>query len=312
MKPKPQKPYILIVDDVQANIKVLGETLLADYEIRFATNGPEALTMAGSVPSPDLILLDIMMPEMDGHEVCRRLKSDKMTKDIPVIFLTAKMDGEDEITGFDLGAVDYITKPFNPKTVQARVRTHIELKQHRDRLDMLVEERTDELTKTNSLLQEEIEKSREMTRALKKREKDLEEANVALKVVLKRVNEDREELEKKVLANVNEVVMPYLEKMKGRIKGKGVECYLKLIESHLNEIISPFARKLTTQYRHLTRTEIEVADLIRNDKSTKEIAEMLHVSEKTVEFHRNNIRKKLGIKNRKINLKTHLMSLQQP
>ncbi len=172
-KPYMEKPYILIVDDAQANIKVLGEALPDDYRVRFALNGPEALAMAASATPPDLILLDIMMPEMDGHEVCRRLKANEETKDIPVIFLTAKMDVDDEIIGFDLGAVDYITKPFNPKTVRSRVKTHIELKEHRDRLDELVQVRTRELTEANRSLHQEIKISREANQALKKSEEAL-------------------------------------------------------------------------------------------------------------------------------------------
>jgi two-component system, cell cycle sensor histidine kinase and response regulator CckA len=172
-KPYMEKPYILIVDDAQANIKVLGEALPDDYHIRFSLNGPEALAMAGSATPPDLILLDIMMPEMDGHEVCRRLKADEETKDIPVIFLTAKMGVDDEIIGFDLGAVDYITKPFNPQTVRSRVKTHIELKKHRDRLDKLVQVRTRELSEANRLLHQEIKISREANQALKKSEEML-------------------------------------------------------------------------------------------------------------------------------------------
>ena len=173
VKPRMEKPYILIVDDAQANIKVLGEALPDDYRVRFALNGPEALAMAASATPPDLILLDIMMPEMDGHEVCRRLKANEETKDIPVIFLTAKMGVDDEIVGFDLGAVDYITKPFNPKTVRSRVKTHIELKEHRDRLDELVQVRTRELTEANRSLHQEIKISREANQALKKSEEAL-------------------------------------------------------------------------------------------------------------------------------------------
>ena len=120
------KAKILIVDDVLANIKVLKETLKTDFKIIFALNGNKAIEIVKSDP-PDLILLDIMMPDMDGYEVCRILKSDPKTRNIPIIFLTARTDTEDETKGLQLGAVDYIVKPINPAIVSARVNTHLNL-----------------------------------------------------------------------------------------------------------------------------------------------------------------------------------------
>ncbi len=129
------KQKILITDDIPANITVLGEVLREEYEIIIATNGEKALEIAASEDSPDLILLDIMMPGMDGYEVCRRLKEDEKTIGIPVIFITAKNEIDDETRGLDLGAVDYITKPFQIPIVKARVRTHLELKRKNDILE---------------------------------------------------------------------------------------------------------------------------------------------------------------------------------
>lgn len=128
---------ILIVDDIPANIKVLGEALRFEYQVRLATEGERALKIAGSSNPPDLILLDIVMPKMDGYEVCRRLKEDSSTRNIPVIFITAMAEEEDETRGLALGAVDYITKPFSLPIVKARVKTHLELKRHRDLLEAL-------------------------------------------------------------------------------------------------------------------------------------------------------------------------------
>ncbi|SDH19023.1 response regulator [Propionivibrio dicarboxylicus] len=129
-----QKQTILIVDDTPQNLTVLGELLREQYQVRVANSGERALRAAHGEPRPDLILLDVMMPEMDGHEVCRRLGADVDTCDIPVIFITAMSSAEDERHGLDLGAVDYITKPFSPPIVLARVRTQLELKAARDRL----------------------------------------------------------------------------------------------------------------------------------------------------------------------------------
>jgi putative two-component system response regulator len=127
-------PTILIVDDTPQNLTLLGELLKPHYRIRAANSGERALRAAGTDPRPDLILLDVMMPEMNGHEVLRRLRDNVETRNTPVIFITAMVATEDEEFGLELGAVDYITKPFNPSIVLARVRTQLELKQARDRL----------------------------------------------------------------------------------------------------------------------------------------------------------------------------------
>ena len=128
---------LLIVDDIPWNIQVLAEGLRALCRIRVATSGHKALEIAASDDPPDLMLLDVMMPEMDGFEVCRRLKEQAGTADIPVIFITARGDVEDEARGLNLGAVDYITKPFHLPLVLARVRTHLRLKMKTDSLERL-------------------------------------------------------------------------------------------------------------------------------------------------------------------------------
>lgn len=131
-----EQPSILIVDDAPANIQILANALKDHYHIRVANNGLRALDVAQTT-LPDLILLDVMMPELDGYEVCRRLKDDPRTNTIPVIFVTARGEIEDEMRGLDLGAVDYITKPFNLAILHARVRTHIDLKLKSDLLERL-------------------------------------------------------------------------------------------------------------------------------------------------------------------------------
>src|ERR1700740_2301766 len=119
---------ILIVDDTPANIAAALAILKDQYRTRVATSGAKALEHAGAADKPDLILLDVTMPDMDGYEVCGRLKADPETASIPVVFLTARTEAEDEAKGFELGAVDYIHKPFNPTVVRARVHTHLLLR----------------------------------------------------------------------------------------------------------------------------------------------------------------------------------------
>ena len=129
-----ERPVVLVVDDNPENLTVIGELLQGEFRVRAANSGARALALAQLVPAPDLILLDVMMPGMDGHEVLRRLRSDSLTAEIPVIFVTAMTTAEDELWGLNLGAVDYIGKPIRPGVVLARVRTQIELKRHRDAL----------------------------------------------------------------------------------------------------------------------------------------------------------------------------------
>lgn len=137
-----KKKRILVVDDSPTNIKVLNDHLNSLYHISVATNGPDALELVESKNKPDLILLDIMMPGMDGYEVCKLLKSNSDTKNIPVIFVSAMSDVDDETFGLSLGAVDYITKPIRPAIVKARVDTHMKLHLYQEHLESLVSERT--------------------------------------------------------------------------------------------------------------------------------------------------------------------------
>jgi putative two-component system response regulator len=139
---------ILLVDDEPMNLHVLIEALKDSYELLVATSGNEAIKLAGSEPQPDLILLDIMMPEMDGYEVIGKLKDNAQTKDIPVIFVSALSEAEDEAKGLGFGAVDYITKPFNLRIAKARIKTHLDLRGMHFLVEELLKERTRELNET--------------------------------------------------------------------------------------------------------------------------------------------------------------------
>lgn len=160
---KPNKQTILVVDDTQENIDVLTGILGGLYTVKIATNGALALKIAFSAKPPDLILLDVMMPEMDGYEVCRQLKENELTRKIPVIFVTALSEAVDEARGFALGAVDFITKPVRAPVVLARAKSHLLLHDRSILLEELVEERTADLqAKSRELLAKsrELEKTR--------------------------------------------------------------------------------------------------------------------------------------------------------
>jgi phosphoserine phosphatase RsbU/P len=129
-----EKKLVLVVDDATANLQMVHSMLKDDFKIRVATSGAKALALVKTKPQPDLILLDVTMPEMDGYEVCTLLKASAEFRDIPVIFLTGKTETDDETKGFEVGAVDYIHKPFSPAVVKARVHTHLVLREAREQL----------------------------------------------------------------------------------------------------------------------------------------------------------------------------------
>ena len=144
---------ILVVDDTPDNLIMMSELLKDEYKVKVANNGEKALKISQSQTPPDLILLDIMMPVMDGYEICRQLKANPQTQHIPVIFLTAKTDATDETKGLEIGAIDYITKPINPAILMARVKTHLDIKRMQDFL-----------RNQNSFLEAEIiKRTREIT-----------------------------------------------------------------------------------------------------------------------------------------------------
>ena len=150
----------------------------------------------------------------------------------------------------------------------------------------------------------------EKTSELKDKAKNLQEVNTALKVLLNKRDEDKKELEEKVLLNVREMIEPYLNKLKKTKLDDRQRTYFDIIESNLNDIIAPFVGGASINVLNFTPTELQVANLVKQGKTTKEIAGIANLSPRTIEFHRDNIRKKIGIKNRKINLRTHLLSLE--
>ncbi len=157
-----------------------------------------------------------------------------------------------------------------------------ELRQHRNQLERLVKERT----------------------------QNLEEVNSALRVLLNKREEDKSELEEKIMFNVKELVLPYLETLKNSSLDDRQKKFLNIIESNLNDIVSPFIRGISSHFLKLTPAEIQVANLVKQGKTSKDIAQLLHMSSRTIDAHRYNIRKKIGLKSKKENLRTYLMSLQ--
>jgi PAS domain S-box-containing protein len=202
------------------------------------------------------------------------------------------------------------------KVLQASFRDISMHKNTKEVLERLVRERTAELSEKNRQLAEEVKEHKRTEVALRNKTKQmqlnsnkLQELNTALKVLLKQREEDKRDLEEKVLANVEELLIPYLEELKkGRMDARS-EMQVSILEANLNNIISPFTHRLSSKYSGFTPREIQVANLIRQGRSTKDIARYVGVSESAINLYRHNIRNKLGLVSRKINLRAHLMTL---
>lgn len=296
---KPEKSLVLIVDDDETDQKIIGNILnKANVDVALASSGEELIGILKNV-LPDLIILDIMMPGMNGFEVCKKLLKKKQTREIPVIFLSARNEIEAIIQCFSMGAHDYITKPFVKEELLARVKTQLELKKKKDRLEELnlnlekrVNERTTELQAINQ---------------------KLKDYNTALQVLLDKRERDKGELEKRVVLNAKELLLPLLENLKKKsITPKERMALIGICEKNIEKIISPFVSNLKSKIVELgfTHKEITIANLIVQGKSTQEISTLLNSSESTINFHRNNIRKKLGIKNKNENLQIYLKRLE--
>ncbi len=197
------------------------------------------------------------------------------------------------------------------RDISARKKAEEALQQYHGQLEELVQERTAELADTNRRLKQQIEERKRAEAALRAQSSYLEEVNTALQVLLKKREEDKREMQENVLSNVKELVSPYLVRLKRGHLEPHQETMLEILQSNLDNIISPFISKLSSRYLNFTPTEIRVANLIKEGKTNKEIAELLLISKNTVLFHRHHIRTKLGLRNKKINLRTHLLSYEE-
>ncbi|MGD9189161.1 MAG: response regulator transcription factor [Desulfobacteraceae bacterium] len=232
----------------------------------------------------DVVLLDLTLPDSTGLATLSRLRPTVATA--AVIVLTGLNDEAAAIQALREGAQDYLVKDrMSPEVLWRSIRYAIERK--RVELKLLARERE-----------------------LEDQTRDLEEVNAALRVLLKQREADKTELEERIVGNFRELVRPLLEKLKTSGLNDRQKAFVEIAENELNNILAPFLRKVSTGHLKLTPTEIQVANLVKHGKSTKEIAHLMHLSVKTVQVNRNNIRRKLGIINKKVNLRTYLLSVR--
>lgn len=218
----------------------------------------------------------------------------------PAISYTDLLAEFKEVVNSDL---KFLIETAERKTAQR------ELQRSRDKLEQRVQQRTEELAGAIQGLKKEIVVRRETEKSLLRRGVKLEEANTALKVVLERVENFKGEFEEQILANINELIVPYVEKLKRRTSDEKARAYIGILEANVNEITAPFGGRLLSKFSKLTPTELEVAKLIMQGKTTKMIANIVNTATSTVDFHRNNIRKKIGINRAQVNLRSYLTSL---
>jgi DNA-binding NarL/FixJ family response regulator len=304
------KKRIMIVEDESITAMRIKKSLEdIGYSVTSTEfTGEEAVKKAAE-DRPDLVLMDIVLDgRMDGIEAAGKIHS---SLNIPVVYLTAHSDNKMLKRLQATEPFGYIIKPFDDRELRIVVEIAFykfgmeqKLRESNERLEVKVKERTAELESTIGLLKE-TEKNLRIHAA------ELQESNTALKVLLKQRDRDRKEFENNILSNIKHLIMPYMEKLKKNRKMSDELDYLRIIDSNLREIVSPFSSKLSFKHLNFTPKEIMISDLIKDGKQDKDMMELLNISLDTVKAHRKNIRKKLGINNKKINLRTKLLSLAE-
>jgi DNA-binding NarL/FixJ family response regulator len=299
-----EKKIILLVDDEEIIRSSLGLTIQeAGYEMVIAGDGESAIAaLQGN--TVDLVITDLMMEPMDGIQLLDRIKH--LNSRIPVIILTAYGDMNSAIDALRLGADDYLLKPCNIDELMLRVSNCLEKRDLWQQLARQNRKLAQEVTERTTAERRLAEANVQLEERVRERTAELEETNIALKVLLKKIERDKREVEARVVANVRELIDPLLDKLeKSRLDSWQQTC-VEIVKSNLREIISPFLQNVALKTLKLTPTEIQVANLIRLGRPSKEIAGLLNIATATVDVHRKNIRKKTGITNKKINLRTIL------
>ncbi len=274
---------ILILEDVPTDAELI------QFELREAgttfiprcVKDKKAYLTAIDEFSPDIILSDYSLPSFDGLSALKL--AGQKCPDVPFIFVSGALGEETAIELLKQGATDYVLKSRLSRLGPAVVRALQEVKERQEK--------------------------KAAEQALEFKSRSLEEANTALKVLLRHREEDKAALEEQVLTNVRKLVFPYLENLKHLQLNEQQAAQVKIIEENLKNIVSPFLHNLTSSYLELTPREIQIANLVKEGKTTKEITDILNISATAVDFHRKNLRAKFGIKNKTTNLMAFLTSL---
>jgi len=287
---EPQKTILTIDDDDGVRKTIQVYLARNHYRVVTASDGRQGLEVF-TATKPDLVLTDLFMPEMDGFAVLNHITG--IAPDTPVIVISGMGQLGDAIRALRMGAWDYIYKPieeisflgFTVEKALEKADLVCENRAYRERLEAMVAQKTAELEeKTQSL----------------------ERMNIALKALLDQREIEKQSVETSMVANLKRFVFPYLDSLTTLALDKRAFSYVNIIRTNIEELIAPMSGRLPVIYQGFTPSEVAVADLIREGRSTKDISAFLRISPSTVAIHRNNIRKKLGLLNQKTNLQTHL------
>lgn len=313
--------HILLVDDEEDLLFFLETVLCKEgFSVTSVLSGEEALACLESRQF-DLVLVDVVMPGIDGTDILRLV-----TQHFPetaVIVMTGYSETSTGVAALKEGPDDFLIKPFEPQELLFRIHSVTDRRRvKREQEEMVKREKMllDELSDMNKSLLKEIDQRKraeekllglnnQLEERIKARTRELEETNSALKVLLRERDRASEELTDRLMVNLRETVLPLIERLRAYSEGDDVLDLINRIEGNIIDITRPFLRNLSSKHTGLTRTELQVANRIARGSSTKEIASVMNVSIRTVEAHRRNIRKKLGLNNKDENLTTYLMSL---
>ncbi len=272
--------YILIVSDIENSGALVEILTIPGYRVQYTQADKKVLDIMEE-ELPDLVILDIQRPSAHGFELCQAIISKDTTKNIPIIIICTLPELHDKEKAFELGCYDLITKPFSAVEVLARIKNCLLVQQYQKQLEEKVQERTVKL----------------------------EEMNIALTVLLKKRDKDKNKLEENIFTNYKALISPLLLKLKNSLTRKDQQILIGIVESNLKEFLQPFSQKLSDPKVNFTPAEIQIASFIKQGITTKEIAQALNCSPRTIDTHRDNIRKKLNIKNKNINLRSFLLNL---
>jgi DNA-binding NarL/FixJ family response regulator len=297
----PQHCSILVVDD-EPDIRIMLKKRLEKWQFKVLTaeNGSRAMALIPSA-RPHLVITDLFMPEVDGFALLRHLG--ETAPELPVIVVSGPGERGDVIEALRLGAWDYLYKPIENASffrlavdrALEKARLLSENRAYRDHLEALVAQKNAELLDQHEVLMD--------------RTAGLEKANAALKQLLDQREIEKNAIEQTMVGNLKRFVFPYLDELESRSLDQRTAAYLSNIRSNIERLVSPVSNSLGGAYRDLTPGEIKVADLVRQGQATKSIAAVLNTSPRTVEKHRNSIRRKLNLVNKKMRLQTYLNSL---
>ena len=295
---------ILFVDDEDLIRKSFTRDLQEEhFAVTAVGSGSEAIDLLKN-GRYDLVITDLMMPGIDGFDVLKAVK--QYAPQTSVLILTGYGDMQSAIKALRLGADDFAIKPCEIEEVVFRIRRCLEKQSLLQLLALKNLKLEEEIARRRKIEAELKDAQAELENRVEERTRELSETNVALTVLLKKREEDRTVLAEEVLANTTKLVEPLLGRLKESHLTEHQKALVDLLRANIKELTSPFANNFSTKLARLTSVEIQVANMVKLGKQTKEIAEIMHLSPGTINIHRKNIRKKLDMTHQKINLQTTL------